>query len=104
MFHCDQLEKFTHHAIARFVKLRPATPDNPQGLPLVKRVQLSLDTATHPVPGQYYDFNPDGSFTPYVPPAKPTPKPAPTAAAPATSAPSSAATAKPAPTAAAAEE
>lgn len=75
MWHCDLLEKFPHHAIARFVKLQPVSKENPSGTPLVKRVQLSLDTATHPAVGDHYDFVKDAktgaeSFVPYVPPAR----------------------------------
>lgn len=69
MWHCDQLEKFLNHATARFTRFRD--PNDRSSIE-VKRVTLTLDTATHPVPGQHYDFLKDTetgaeSFIPYVP-------------------------------------
>jgi len=69
MWYCDQLEKFGHHAIARFTRFR--VPGERESIE-VKKVQLTLDTATHPIPGQRYEFVKDKagteSFVPYTPP------------------------------------
>lgn len=69
MFHCDQLEKFTTYAEARFVQ--PAAAQEPQQ---VRRVQYTLDVATHPTPGRWYELvkDPDTGVEIFV---RATPKP-----------------------------
>lgn len=72
MWHCDQLEKFPTFAEARFVEPAGAIGTAPQ----VRRVQYTLDVATHPTPGRWYDLvkDPDTgaeSFTPAAPRAPP---------------------------------
>ena len=87
-FYCDQLEKFINHAVARFTH----APDPQDRTKVeVKRVQFTLDTATHPVPGRHYEFikDPDTgaeSMIEYVPPQKAAaaPEPANVAVAPGT--------------------
>lgn len=87
-WYCDQLEKFAHHALARFTHFPDPTDRSKVE---VKRVQLTLDTASHPTPGQSYAFAKDAdtgveSFTPWQDP--PRAPPAPAAAEPITAAPS----------------